>query len=198
MQRVYTALNGIEAATAIAKLATNLALSIPGMNSRLATFPRIKATVTVRIEAYDRQPVEVSDMDDLIERMVLEGTEEAYETEVAEFSATLDEDTQAPDAIRKGAGLQVTKPTLNEVTHQITDAPADPLPAGDFLGNVVQFGKPGGATLADGTHYSGRGRVMENETVGLTSNGDVGGNPIGPKLKGDPNSSHFRVRRPGQ
>ena len=76
----------------------------------------------------------------------------------------------------------VTKPTLNEITHQITDAPADPLPAGENLDNVQPvWQKPGGATLADGTHYSGRGRVIESETVGLTPNGDVGSNPIGPE-----------------
>jgi hypothetical protein len=167
------------------------------MSSRLTTFPRIKATVTVRIEAYDREPVEVTDMDDLIERMVLEGSAPAYEGETREYSATLDEDEQAADAIRKGAGLVVTKPTLNELTRQITDAPAEPLPAGENLGNVVQFGKPGGAILADGTQYSGRGRVIEQETVGLTSSGDVGSNPIREKLKGDGNASHFRVRPPG-
>jgi hypothetical protein len=197
LQRQYMALTGIEVATAGAKLATNLMLSIPGMNSRLTTFPRVKLTVTVRIEAFDREPVEVTDMNDLIERLVLEGAEQAYEGETAEYSATLDEETQSADSIRKGAGLVVTKPTLNEITRQITDAPADPLPAGENLGNVQQFGKPGGATLADGTHYSGRGRVIENETVGLTSTGDVGANPIREKLKGSPDSTHFRVRTPG-
>ena len=64
IQRTYQALTGIEVATAGAKLATNLMLSIPGMNSRLTTFPRVKLTVTVRIEAYDRHPVELTDMND--------------------------------------------------------------------------------------------------------------------------------------
>jgi hypothetical protein len=192
------ALTGKEAAAAIAKLAVDLALSIPGFNSRLTTFPRLRGTVTVTVEAYDREPVSASSLYDLIDQRVASGEEEAFEGEVTEYSATLDEDTQPADAIRKRTGLTVTKPTLNTQTGQITDAPADPLPAGENLDNVQQFGKPGGATLADGTHYSGRGRVMELETVGLTSSGDVGSNPIREKLKGDGNATHFKVRRPGE
>ena len=198
--RQYQALTGVEVATAIAKKATSLALSIPGLNSRMVTFPRVKVTISVRIEAFDRQPMEVSDMDDLIEQLVADGVEQAYEGETGEFQAVIDEDSQAADTIRRKSGLIVTKPTLNETTGQITDSPADPLPAGENLGNVTQFGKPGGATLADGTHYSGRGRVIEQETVGLTPSGDVGSNPIREKLKGPAVSggNHFRVRRPGE
>lgn len=195
MQRTYNALNGEEALRALLQLAQRLAKDIPGFNSRLVTFPRLKISLTVRIEAFDREPREVSDVDDLIEKLVLEGVEPSFKGDTAEYEAEIDEGSQSADSIRKHAGLQVTKPTLNEVTKQITDAP-DPLPAGENLDNVTQFGKPGGATLADGTHYSGRGRVMELETVGLTPGGDVGSNPIREKLKGDPNSTHFKVRRP--
>jgi hypothetical protein len=198
MQRTYTALNGQEAATAIAKKATQLALSIPGMNSRLTTFPRLKVTITVRVEAYGREPVEVTDMDDLIEKLVDEGMEPAYEAGISDYEAMIDEDIESADAIRRGSGQQTFKPGLDDRTGKIVDVPAEPLPAGENLSNVQQFGKPGGAVLADGTHYSGRGRVIENETVGLTSTGDVGSNPITQKLTGGSAATSFRIRRPGE
>ena len=198
IQRTYLALTGEEALRALLQLTQRLAKDIPGFNSRLVTFPRLKIAVTLRIESFDREPREVSDIDDLIEKLVLEGVDPAFEGETVEYQGSIDEEGQSPDALRRAAGLQTTKPTINEITRQITDAPADPLPAGENLDNVQQFGKPGGATLADGTHYSGRGRVMELETVGLTPGGDVGSNPIREKLKGDGNSTHFRVRKPGE
>ncbi len=190
MVRTYSALTGADVTTAIAKKATALALSIPGLNSRLVTFPRVKVTITVRVEAFERQPAEVTDMDDLIDQLVADGTQEAYPAESGEFEAVIDESRESPDRIRAGAGIPVTRPKLIEGTNQIVDQP-DPLPAGENLDNIVQFGMPG-AALADGTTYSGKGRVIEQETVGLS-----GASPVGPKLKG-PEQRHFRIRQPGE
>jgi len=186
--RQYSPLTGADVATAIAKKATALALSIPGLNSRLVTFPRVKVTITVRVEAFDRGPAEITSMDDLIDKLVAEGTEEAFPAESAEFEAIIDETAESPDKIRLGAGIAITRPKLIEGTNQIVDE-AVPLPAGENLDNIVQFGMLG-AELADGTTYSGRGRVIENETVGLS-----GASPVGPKFKG-PEQRHFRIREP--
>ncbi len=184
MQRTYTALTGVELATAIAKKATNLALSIPGLNSRLTTFPMARVTISVKLECFDRQPAEAVDTDELIERMVAEQMAAGENTELVSLgqtthTAVIDEGETSTDEIRRSADLPVTRPELlpsGQIVDKVIEP--DPLPAKDNLTNIQDFGLT-------------RGRVIDQSSVGLD-----GASPIREKLKGDASATHFRVRQP--
>ena len=184
MQRTYSALTGEEIAVAVAKKAVELTRQIPGLNSRLTVYPMARITITVKIEAFDRQPAEITDTDDLIERLVAEQIAAGEPTGLVSLGQTehvgvIDEGDSSTDEIRRDVGLPVTRPTLLD-SGQIVDkvGEPDPLPAKENLSNIKPFGL-------------NTGRVIDQETVGLG-----GASPIREKLKGDSSASHFRVRQP--
>ena len=159
-------------------------MSIPGMNSRLTTFPMARVTISVKIECFDRQPAEAVDTDELIERMVAEQIAAGENTELVSLgetthTAVIDEGESSTDEIRREVGLPVTRPTLLD-SGQIVDkaVEADPLPAKENLSNIKPFGL-------------NVGRVIDQESVGLG-----GASPVREKLKGDASATHFRVRNP--
>lgn len=194
VRKTYEALNGIELAAAIAKSTTRLALTIPGLNSRLTTFPRVQVEITIRVKAYDRAESMVTDMDEFIERLVEEGIDPvgAEPARDETYRVQIDETTSSADAIRRDSDLVVTKP-VPLPDGRIVEVPeeANPLPAGDNLDNIVQFGAPGMPAPGTDTAYSGKGRVIDLANSGRL---DVSQDTIRPKLKGDPAATHFRVR----
>jgi hypothetical protein len=189
LTRTYNALTGYEALKVWSEILTKHLAGVPGMSSRLVTFPRVRITSTIRVECFDREPVEVTNVDELVEELVKDNLDSLFKVQDTSTTFEMDETKQSADSLRQTGGLAVTRPKLME-GGQIVDVP-DPLPAGENLSNIVQFGMPG-ATLQDGTVYSGKGLVIEQESVGLT-----GANPVGPKLMGT-EQRHFRVRRPGE
>jgi hypothetical protein len=198
VKKVYEALNGMELATAIARATTRLALTIPGLNSRLNTFPMAQVEITIRLKVYDRAEVVITEMDEFIERLVAEG----IESDTMPMNLVRDEthtlklnegDTSA-DAIRRSAGIPVNRPvpTPDGRIVDVPDGEPNPLPAGENMDNIVQFGAPGLPMPGTaGAVTSGKGRVIDLSDSGRL---DASQEQIRPKLKGDPGASHFRVR----
>ncbi len=197
MVRSYNALTGVELLTALAKSVTQLAMTIPGLNSRLVTFPKVEVEVTIRLRAYDRSEVTVESMDTFIDRLVAEGIDQVSDDPARDeiYSVKIDETSTSADAIRRGAGIAVTRPvplTDGRIV-EVADETANPLPAGENLDNIVQFGAPGAPVPGTDTPGSGRGRVIDLQNTG---NINVPSEVIRPKLKGDSQASHFRIRQP--
>lgn len=194
MRAVYTALPGPEVVSILAKRVVAKLLEVPGMNSRVVTFPRIEADIEIKIRCYDRGEVKVESFEELVESLVEQGIEVIGPDPVAEYTVNvnLSEGTETVDSMRRGAELPVTRPKVDEKTGKIVDMPVDPLPAGESFENVRQFGAPGFPMPGTNEPVSGRGRVIEQESTSVTQSVPRD------KLKGDPGASHFRVRRAGE
>jgi hypothetical protein len=195
MKAVYNALSGPEVVAAIIKSVTKLALTIPGMSSRVVTFPRVLVDINIRVRAFDRAEVTAEAFDELIDKLVAEGIEEVAETLALDERrhVTIDEAQASADQIRRESDLAVTRPSP-QTDGRVVDLPVEnpALPEKENLSNIRQFGAPGTPAPGTGTVYSGKGRVIEQESVGLNGSPDV----IRPKLVGDPGVSHFRIRPP--
>ncbi len=193
MKAVYAALPGPEVVAILTKRVVAALLQIPGMSSRVVTFPKVEAEIQIRVKCYDRAQQTVESFDELIESLVDQGIEHIGPAPVLDETVTvnLNEGAESVDSMRRGADLAVTRPKLDEKTNKIVDMPVDPLPAGEHFDNVTQFGAPNFALPGtNGEQVSGRGRVIEQESTSVTQSVPRD------KLKGDPNMSHFRVRRP--
>lgn len=192
MRAVYQGLNGAEATSILAKRVVAALLTVPGFNSRLVAFPKIECDITIRVRSYDRGETKIEAFEELIDSLVDQGIEvigpdPSMDTTV---EVRLSESEETADSMRRGGELPVTRPKVDEKTGKIVDMPVDPLPAGESFDNIRQFGAPGFPMPGTNEPVSGKGRVIEQESTSVTQSVPRD------KLKGDPNMSHFRVRRP--
>jgi hypothetical protein len=183
MKAVYEALTGTEVAKLIVRQTANLVSGIPGLNSRLVTFPKIKATVTIRIEAFERESIERNELMEFTEKAIAEGLEALSPViHTEEHESVVDETEHPPDQIREAIDLPTMQPQRLE-NGQIVDG--NPGPVEDNLSNIVG---PENENSPLGPH---RGRVIEQPPLV-----DREQKEVGPKLKGDAAATTFRVRKP--
>ena len=184
MKAVYEALNGSEVAKLIVRQTADMVSHIPGFNSRLTTFPKLKVTVTIQVESWERDTIERNELMEFAERAVEEGLEPlAPITDVQQLQSVIDETEHPPDQLREAIGAPGVQPRRLE-NGQIVDA--HPLPLKENLSNII----PEGAESPLGQHG---GRVIQQPP--FSDRAKQGATEIAPKLKGD-GVSHFRVRDP--
>jgi hypothetical protein len=184
VKAVYESLTGSEVSKLVVRATADLVKRIPRFNSRLVTFPKLKLTVTVRVEAWERDSIEKSDLMEFTERVIEDGIERvSMHSHVDEFQTVIDEDQHPPDEIREAIGVEGIQPRRLD-NGQIVDA--NPLPAGENLSNIVKEGDESPL----GRHG---GRVIEQAP--MTDRAKAGTLKEAQPLKGE-GQAHFRIRNP--
>jgi hypothetical protein len=180
----YEALTGSECAKLAVRGMANLVQSIQGFNSRLITFPKLKMTISITVESWERETIEKSELLEFTERMFEDNPELlAQQTHTEGFQSVIDEAENPPDKLREMIGSPSVHP-VRQANGEMRFP--NPLPASeDDLSTVVTAGEdspigPHGGRVIQQEPLSDRGMPRSNE-----------------KLRADPGVSHFKVRRPG-
>ena len=185
-QSVYEALSGSECAKLAVRAFANMVAGIPGFNSRLVTFPKLKLTVSIQVEAWERETVERNELLEFTEKAIADGIEHvSMDTHIENFSQVIDETEHPPNELREAIGLPTVHPRRTE-QGGIVDAVS--LPAGENLSNIVS------AEVESPLGPHG-GRVIEQAPMTDRAKTGTLTEPT-PKLKGDNGVTHFRIRNP--
>lgn len=195
MKQTYNSLTLYELGRAIVMRVAQTLKQVKGMESRLVTVPRADVEIIIRIKGYNYPEQQVESLETFAEQAYGDDVEIIRQEPMIDETVTvrIDESKESVDSIRRSADLPVPKPQPLPNGQIVDYAEPNPLPAGESFDNIREFGKPGLPLPGTNQPGSGRGRIIELETVGLS-----GANPIREKLKGDPNASNFKIRQPGE